>query len=90
MRHFRAALIVLVLVILLGVSRWYLPERPPAYTGPRAILDAVFALGLLGLVLLLAGSLGWKILGWLRLRRLTLLEQTLFALPLGRTRVDLD
>jgi hypothetical protein len=83
MRRFRSTILVLLLVVLLGVTRWLVPERPLDYTGPRALLDAVFALGLLGLVLLLAGSLGLKVLGWLRVRRLSLLEKTVFALPLG-------
>jgi hypothetical protein len=63
--------------------RLLFPERPLPYVGPRAVLDAGFALGLLGLVLLIAASLGWKALRWLGIQELTQLEQALFALALG-------
>lgn len=52
----RSYLGVAVLVVLLAELRWVFPERPPDYTGPRALLDASFALGPLGLILLLAGG----------------------------------
>jgi hypothetical protein len=83
MKRLHSVVVVGVLVILLGGTRWLLPERPLTYTGPRALLDAAFALGLLGLVLLLAGSLGWKVLRRLGFQELTTLEKALFALPLG-------
>jgi hypothetical protein len=79
----RSYLGVAVLVVLLAGLRWVFPERPPDYTGPRALLDASFALGLLGLILLLAGGLGRKVLLWLRLEGLTPLEKALFGLPVG-------
>jgi len=74
---------IAVLVLLLGGARWLLPERPMDYIGPWAILDAAFAVGLLGLILLLAGGLGWKVQRWLRLELLTHLEQIAFAVPVG-------
>ena len=83
MRRSRAGVIVLIAVLLLSGVRWLFPERPMAYTGARAILDSVFALGLLAFVLLLAGSLGWKVLGWLRLKALAPLERAVFGLALG-------
>lgn len=83
MKRLQSATVVGVLVILLSGTRWLFPERSMTYTGPRAILDAAFAIGLLGLVLLLAGGLGWKVLRQLRLRELTALEKAVFALPLG-------
>lgn len=53
------------------------------YAGPRALLDAGFALGLLVLALLLAGGLGRKVLRWFRLEGLSPLEEVVFSLPLG-------
>ena len=83
MKRLQSVIVVGVLVILLGGTRWLFPERSMTYTGPRAILDAAFALGLLGLVLLLSSGLGWKVVRRLRLRELTTSEEVLFALPLG-------
>ena len=83
MKRLQSVIVLGVLVMLLGGTRWLFPERSMTYTGPRAILDAAFALGLLGLVLLLAGGLGWKVLRRLGLRELTALERAVFALPLG-------
>lgn len=83
MSRIRATTLVTTSALLLAGTRWLFPERAMTYEGPRAILDAAFALGLLGLILLLAGSLGWKVLRWLRLEDLTRLEQIAFSLPLG-------
>jgi hypothetical protein len=63
--------------------RWFLPERPFDYVGPRAIPDSAFALGLLGVVLFLAAGLGSKVLRWMRIEGITLLERGLFAVPIG-------
>ena len=76
-------MIVVVVALLLGGVRWLFPERPMDCTGPRALLDAGFALGFLGLVLLVAAGLGHKVQRWLRLAGLTPLEQWVFGLPLG-------
>lgn len=75
----RMAAISLILVTV----RWLFPERSIAYTGPRALLDVGFALGLLALVLLLAGGLGWKVQRELKIEGLTRLEQAVFGLPIG-------
>lgn len=77
------SMIVLVLALLLGGIRWLFPERPLDYVGPRALLDMGFALGLLGLVLLVAGGLGRKVQRWLKLDGLTSLELAVFGLPIG-------
>jgi hypothetical protein len=68
--------------ILIGL-RWIFPERSFDYVGPRAILDSVFALGLLGVVLLLAAGLGSKVLRWIGVEGLSSLERALFAVPIG-------
>jgi hypothetical protein len=75
--------VVVVLVVLLGGVRWLFPERPMTYVGPRALLDAGFSLGLLGLILLIAGGLGRKVQRWLKLDGLTRLERTVFGLSAG-------
>jgi hypothetical protein len=75
----RMAAISLILVTV----RWLFPERSVVYTGPRALLDVGFALGLLALVLLLAGGLGRKVQRWLKIEGLTRLEQVVFGLPIG-------
>jgi hypothetical protein len=75
--------LVVIAVFLFGVCRLIFPERPMDHVGPRALLDGGFALGLLCLVVLLAGSLGWKVQRWLRLGGLTRLERAVFALPIG-------
>jgi len=69
--------------LLLGTVRWLFPERSIAYTGPRALLDVGFALGLLALVLLLAGGLGRKVQRKFKIEGLTRLEQVVFGLPIG-------
>jgi hypothetical protein len=79
----RPRLGVVVLAILLAGLRWLVPERPVEYTGPRALLDVGFALGLLGLTLLLAGGVGRKVQRQLKLQGLTRLEQAIFGLPIG-------
>jgi hypothetical protein len=74
---------ILVLAALVGVLRWVFPERPMDYVGPRALLDAAFALGLLGLTLLVAGGIGRKVQRWLKLEGETRLEQAVFGLAIG-------
>jgi hypothetical protein len=76
-------LVMGTLALLLGLIRWYFPERSLMLTGPRALLDAGFALGLLGAVLLLTGGLGSKALQWLKVDGLTGCERILFGLPIG-------
>ena len=83
MTQARAVLFVVILSLLLIAVRWLVPELPTNYTGPLALVEPVFALGLLALLLLLAGSLGWKALHWLALKNLSHLEQAVMALPLG-------
>jgi hypothetical protein len=74
---------IVVLAALLGVLRWLFPERPMDYVGPRALLDAAFALGLLGLTLLVAGGIGRKVQRWLKLEGWTRLERAVFGLSIG-------
>lgn len=83
MKRIPSTALILTTALFLGGARWLFPERPTTYTGPRALLDAAFAIGLLGLVLLLAGGLGLKVLRWLKLQDLTPLEQAVFGLPAG-------
>jgi hypothetical protein len=71
------------LVTLLILFRWFFPERPIGYTGPRALLDAGFALALLAVILFLSVGLGRKVERWLKLEDLTFLEQVVFGLPIG-------
>jgi hypothetical protein len=71
------------LALLIAVLRWVIPERPLDYTGPRALLDAVFALALVILMLLFAVGSGLKILRKLSLEDLTSSERALFSLPIG-------
>lgn len=83
MAQIRSVLFVVILALLLIAVRWLLPGLPANYAGPLAIVEPVFALGLLALLLLLAGSLGWKALHWLALTNLSGLEQAVMTLPLG-------
>jgi hypothetical protein len=82
-RPWISALLLTLLALLLGVVRWLSPERSLDAVGPRALLDAGFALGLWAFVLLLAAVVGRHILRRLRLRELTTAERLVFGLPLG-------
>ena len=75
--------VFIVLVALWAVLRLAFPERGMADRGPLALMDSLFALGLLALILLLGLALGLKILRWLRLPGLSQLEKALFSIPLG-------
>jgi hypothetical protein len=75
--------LVIILVMLIAGSRCLVLECLMDNTGSKTILDAGFALGLLGLILPLAGSLGWKIQRWLNLRSLNRWEQLALDLPIG-------
>jgi hypothetical protein len=57
--------------ILLGVIRWLFPQRGLDGTGPRAIWNAIFAMGVVGVLFVLGGGLGFKVLRWLKLKQLT-------------------
>lgn len=90
MRHWRRirseaqpALALFGFAILLGVIRWLFPERGLDETEPKAIWDAIFAVGVLGVLFVLGRGLGFKVLRWLKLRQLTPTEQILFAILLG-------
>ena len=74
---------ITIVTIFLIILRWFFPERPPTYVGPQALLDSSFALGLLGIMLLLAGGLGGKLLNRLKLEALTSLERAVFGIALG-------
>ena len=83
MKSIKAVAIAASAGMLLVGMRWLFPERPMSYVGVRAIIDSIFALGLLAFVLLLAGSLGWKVQRLLRLESLSDLERAVFGLALG-------
>lgn len=74
---------ILISVILLGVTRWLYPERSVTYTGPQGWLDAGFSLGLLGVVLLLSGLLGWQLLTFINLSPTSTCQKSIFALPIN-------
>lgn len=74
---------ITIAAILLIALRWLFPERPITYIGPQALLDSGFALGLLGIMLLLASGLGCKLQNWLKLEDLTPLERAIFGIALG-------
>jgi len=57
----------LALSLALAALRWFSPERSLFDAGPRAWLDALFAIGLLGLVLWIAAGVGDRLLAGLRL-----------------------
>lgn len=78
-----ASVFVFIAATVLALLRTLFPERPMDYAGPRALLDTVFVLGLLGVVLLLAGGLGVKVLRGCRASDLAPLEKIIFALPIG-------
>lgn len=59
------------------------PERGLTVSGPRAVADAAFAVGLAGLALWLAGAWARKVGGRLRQDGLSPLERALFGVPLG-------
>ncbi len=74
---------VVTLALLLAVLRALVPERPLDLAGPRAILDTLFALGLLVLLLALAIATGRRVMHLLGIRELTALEQAVFGTALG-------
>ena len=78
-----AWLCVAAFACAVGVIRYWFPERPADYVGPRAFLDAGFALGLLALVLIIAGGLGRIFLRALKVQSLTISELGLFSLVSG-------
>jgi hypothetical protein len=53
------------------------------YTGPRALTDHFFAIGLLIIVLLVSGGIGLKIIRWIRVVPSTFLETIVFVVPVG-------
>jgi len=70
------------LVLALAGFRVLVPERSLDRVGPQALVDALFALVLAGVVCLVAIALGRKVLARLHLQGSTL-EMVFFALPLG-------
>jgi hypothetical protein len=79
----RAKLVIGAFAALILMLRWLFPERLLDYTGPRALLDSGFALGLLFLILLMALGLGLKAQRRLGFEDLSVLEQTLLRLAIG-------
>jgi hypothetical protein len=75
--------LLIALLIIFGLFRYFYPERPMEYTGLRALADSFFALGLLILILLMGGGVGLKIIRWLRLTPSSYLEIIVFAVPIG-------
>lgn len=84
-RHTKIYLGVIGVIIITALCVWrcILPERALNQVGPHALLDTGFAIGLLGITLLVAMGLGWKIQRWLDLKGLTLSERVAFGLPTG-------
>jgi 4-amino-4-deoxy-L-arabinose transferase-like glycosyltransferase len=70
-------------VLFFSGLRFFFPERSLAYTGPRALLDLIFTLGLTNFVIMIAAALGHRLLRWFRLDDLTALEQAIFGIPIG-------
>ena len=82
--HWRPlGLVLLTGLVGLFLLRLGLGERPIDDLGPRALLDALFTLMLAALVVLIASSVGRRVLAALRLLDLTRLEQWAFAAPIG-------
>lgn len=69
--------------VLLAILRTVVPERGLSDTGPQALLNGLFALGLLAIVLSIALAVGGALLGWLQLSPLTRLEAICLAVALG-------
>lgn len=67
----------------LAALRLAFPERPVDLVGPRAILDSLFALGLLIFVLAVTAGAGRAILRVLRVDGMTQLEQAAVSSALG-------
>jgi len=80
---FRGAIGLLIVAVVLLILRNLFPERPLDYTGPRALLDAIFAIGFLGLIIILASGIGTKVLRWLNISQLSGLTKHLFSLAIG-------
>ncbi|MBW8011161.1 MAG: hypothetical protein FVQ83_07970 [Chloroflexi bacterium] len=83
MKPKKGFIVGIICVTVLTGMRIISPERSIEYTGPRALLDAGFALGLLLFILSLAAGIGLKILRWFKLQGLTHLERILFSLAIG-------
>ena len=83
MRRWGFALAATALAAGLAVLRTVSPERPMDTTGPRALVDSVFALGLLLLVLVVTGGVGRIVLRVFNVTGLTALERVVFGSALG-------
>lgn len=76
-------------LVALAAWRFIFPGADPDLTGPRAIADAVFALGLLALVLTLASAVGQRILEYLRILPASPLLKRVLAVPIGLGTISL-
>lgn len=74
---------ILAFAFCLGALRLAVPERGLYDTGPRALLDAAFALGFLGLTLVLAAGVGLTALRRISVSGLDGGETAVFAVALG-------
>jgi uncharacterized membrane protein YidH (DUF202 family) len=76
-------LIALAAFVLLGLLRLLFPEHQMDAVGPRALLDTAFSLGFFLCTLLVAISIGAKVLRWFRFSELSKAEHFLFSAALG-------
>lgn len=79
----KSLLFVALLILGFSAAGAWLPARSPGETGPRAVLDALLAVGLASLVILVATATGWKIMHRLQLEGLGGLDRFIFAAPIG-------
>ncbi|MFH1906346.1 MAG: glycosyltransferase family 39 protein [Chloroflexota bacterium] len=80
--RYRTILILAGLTAALVLSRLAFPERGMDYKGPRAVLDAAFAVWLTLAILFIAASVGRKVLRRLKVE-LSQLETYIFGTALG-------
>jgi 4-amino-4-deoxy-L-arabinose transferase-like glycosyltransferase len=82
-RHRLKLTVVMSIALLIGL-RLVFAERHLGYVGPRAIIDSLFAIGLVAVMLLIALGAGMRFQRMLGVdAALRPLEQVLFGIPLG-------
>jgi 4-amino-4-deoxy-L-arabinose transferase-like glycosyltransferase len=84
LKNWKIIIAFLTIALVLGLMRWFFPERSLEETGWRALLDAFFAISLTGFVIIVSMGLGLKLLSWLNVDDFdSLLEQIVFAAASG-------